>query len=75
MNEAYHNAVCHTYEYILSHICMSHVTHMHEECHTFGCVMSHIGMSHVTYMRESCRAYLQEEDGRMNTYEYVTSHV
>jgi len=51
---------CHTHEWVMSHIWMSHVTpidesvtHMNESCHTCECVMSHIRMSHVTPMDES----------------------
>ena len=52
------------YEWVMSHIWMSHVTHMNESCHTREWVMSHIRMSHVTHMNESC-----------NTLEWVMSHV
>ena len=31
---------CHTYEWVMSHIWMSHVTHLNESCHTYECVMS-----------------------------------
>jgi len=48
---------CHTYEWVMSHIRMSHVTHMNESCHTYERVMSHIWMSHVTHMNESCHTY------------------
>jgi len=37
-----------TYEWVMSHIWMSHVTHMNELCHTYEWVMSHVCMSHVT---------------------------
>ena len=46
-----------TYEWVMSHIWMSHVTHMNELCHTYGWVMSHIWMRHITRMNESCHAY------------------
>jgi len=42
---------CHTHEWVMSHIWMSHVTHMNESCHTYEWVMSHIRMSHVTYVK------------------------
>jgi len=58
------NESCHTYEWVISHIWMSHVTHMNESCHTYKWVMSHIWMSHVTHMNESC-----------HTYEWVMSHI
>ena len=57
----------------MSHIWMSHVTHMNESCHTYEWVMSrrhaiHLRhlvlrldtrwrMSHVTHMNESCHTY------------------
>ena len=55
----------------MSHICMSHVTHVNESCHTYTCdrtqrllthitiswVMSHICMSHVTHVNKSCHTY------------------
>jgi len=48
-----------TYEWVMSHICismshiwMSHVTHMNESCHTYERVMSHIWMSHDTCVRD-----------------------
>ena len=55
---------CHIYEWVTSHIWMSHATHMNESCHTYEWVMSHIWMSHVTHMNES-----------RHTYEWVTSHI
>jgi len=48
---------CHTYEWVMSHIWMSHVPHIHESCHTYEWVMSHIFTSHVTCMNESCHTY------------------
>jgi len=44
----------HTYEWVLSHIWMRHVTRVNELCHTYTWVISHIWMSHATYMNESC---------------------
>jgi len=41
----------------LSHIRMSHVTHMNASCHTYEWFMSHIWMSHVTHTNESCHTY------------------
>ena len=35
------NESCHTYEWVMSHIWMSHVTNMRESCHTYEWVMSH----------------------------------
>jgi len=48
------NGSWHTYEWIMSHIWMSHVTHMNESCRTYEWVMLHIWMRHVTHMSESC---------------------
>jgi len=45
----------HTYEWVMSHICMSHVTHINESCHTYKWVMSHIWMSHGENI-ESCQS-------------------
>ena len=53
-----------TYEWVMSHIGMSHVTHKNESCHTHKWVMSHILMSHVTHTHPSGQ-----------TFEWVTSHV
>jgi len=55
---------CEWYEWGMSHIWMSHVTHMDESCHTYQWVLSHIWMSHVTPMNESC-----------HTYQWVLSHI
>jgi len=51
---------CHTYEWVMSRIWMSHVTK--ESCHTYEWVMSQ--RSHVTHMNESC-------DESCCTYEWV----
>jgi len=52
------------YEWAMSHIWMSHVSHMNESCLTYEWVMSHIWTSHVSHMNESCL-----------TYEWVMSHI
>jgi len=52
------------YEWVLSHTCMSHVTHINKSCHTYEWVVSHIWTSRVTHMNESC-----------HTYERVVSHI
>ena len=67
---AHTNESCHKFEWIMSHIRMSHVTHMNESCHAYEWVMSHIWMSLATYewvmshMNESC-----------HTDEWVISHI
>ena len=58
------NGSCHTYEWVMSHIWIRHVTPKDEVCHTYEWVMSHIRMSHVTHMNESC-----------HTCEWVMSHI
>ena len=61
------------YEWVMSHIWMSHITHMNEPyhtyewvmsrtflngtCHTHECVMSQIWLSHVTHRNVSCLTY------------------
>jgi len=52
------NKSCDTYEWVMAHIWMRHVTHMDEACHTYEWVMSHVWMSHVTRMNESCHTYI-----------------
>jgi hypothetical protein len=51
-------------EWVLSHVSMSHVTHMNGSCLTYEWVMSHIWTSHVSHMNASC-----------HTYEWVMSHI
>ena len=52
MNASCHthmNASCLTYEWVMSHIWMRHVSHMRESRHTHEWVMPHTWMSHVTH--------------------------
>ena len=78
----------HTYEWVMAHIWMSHVTHMNETCHTYECVVPHIWMRHVTRMNETCHTYERHihiwmsHATRMNesyhtyaTHKWGTSHV
>ena len=55
---------CYIYEWAMSHIWMSRVTHMNESCHIYEWAKSHIWMSHATYVNEPCR-----------TYEWVMPHI
>jgi len=55
---------CHTYEWVMSHVWMSHVTCVNESCYTCEWVVSLGWMSHVTRVNESC-----------HTCEWVMSHV
>ena len=54
----------------MSHIWMSHVTHMNELCHIYEWVMSHIRIGHITYINEktwgtiySSRVYESQNSG------------
>jgi hypothetical protein len=49
--------VCHTCEWVVSHVWMSHVSRVNESCHTYEWVMSHVWMSQVTHMNEWFHAY------------------
>jgi len=63
--------LCHTYEWVMSHLCVCRVLRrvriwmrmQMRMCHTHEWVMPHIWMSHVTHMNKSCR-----------THEWVMSH-
>ena len=70
----------------MSHMWMSHVTHVDETCHTYGWVMSHMWMSYVTLMDESCHIYgwvvshiwmshVTHIDESCHTYRWVMSHI
>jgi len=75
--------------HFMSHMSMSHVTHLNKSHHTYEQFMSHVLMSHVTHMNES--RDLDDEGGSMDTrldfgehahirmspnlYEWVISHV
>ena len=68
----------HTYEWVMSHIWMSHVTHMNASRHTYEWVMSHIWMRHVTHMNASCHTYewvMSHAWTSRVTYEWVMSHI
>ena len=49
----YMNESCHTHEWCMAHIWMSHGTHMNESWHTYERVMAHIWTSHGTHINES----------------------
>ena len=56
----------------MSHVWMSHVTHMNESCHTYEWVMAHVWMSHGTRMNDSCETYA----GVMwHIHEWVMAHI
>jgi len=54
----------HTYQWVKSHVSMSHVIRINESSHIYQWVKSHVSMSQVTRMHESC-----------HTYQRVMSHV
>ena len=60
----YMNESCHTCDWVMSHMWLSHVTHVIESFPLWNGVMSHVWRSQVTRMKESC-----------NTYEGVMSHI
>ena len=53
----------HAHSTLMSHIWMSHATHMNKSCHTYAGVMSHTWRSHVTHM-----------NGSRHTHQLVMSH-
>ena len=69
MSMPYTNESCHTYEWVMSHMWMSHVTHMNESCHTYEWVMSHIWMRLAGY--EWVMSHIWMSHG---TYKSVVSH-
>jgi len=54
--------ICHVYEFDMSHMCMSQVTHMKQTCHTHEWVMSHIWRKYVTHVSR-------------DAYEWEISHI
>ena len=59
------NESCHPHEQVVSHIWMSHVTHMNKSCYAYEWVMSQTyWMSRVTHTNESC-----------HTHEWVMSRI
>jgi len=57
-------------EWVVSHIWMSHVTHMNESCYTYLCIMSHIWMSHVTHECAMSQIWMSHI-----TYQWVMSQM
>ena len=77
---------CRTYEWGVSHVWMSHSTHVNEACHTYTWGMSHIYMRHVTHMNDSCHTYewgmshiwmshFTHMNESCHTYEWGMSHI
>ena len=73
------NGSCHTYEWVISHVWMSHVTRMNGSCHTYEWDMSHVCMSHVTrsesVMSHTCVIHVARMHESCHTYEWVMSHL
>jgi len=71
-NEKCH--ICLPDEWIMSHISMSHATHVNGSCHTYGWAVSHVRMSHATHTKQS---YLTHEwvthtnNGSCHPHEWV----
>ena len=78
---------CRMHEWVMAHVCMSHVTYMDESCHIYERVMSYVWtsdgtymtwvmsfawMSHVTHINESHHIY---EWVPPHIYQCVTSHI
>ena len=57
----------------MSHIWMSHVTHMNESCHTYEWVMSHIWMSHVTMSHALRTSHVKHMYVSWHTFKWVMS--
>ena len=76
----------HTYEWVMSYLCMSHGAYVIKSCHTRKRVMSNICISHVAHVDESWRRYewdmshiwlshIAHIDVSCHTYERVMSHI
>jgi len=66
------NASRHTYEWVMSHPWISHVTHIDESCHAHGCVMdaSKLQVSFAEY-RLFCRALLQKKPIFLRSLQFI----
>jgi len=75
-----------TYEWVMSNLWISHITHMNKSCHTCEWIMSHMWTSHVTHMNESrhtyewvishiCMTHVTYMNESRHTYEWVMSHI
>ena len=60
---AHTNESCLRYQWVMSHISMSHVTHWNESCHTYEWVMSQINM-------QACNLYMH-----MYTHTHTHTHI
>jgi len=80
------NESCHTYEWVMSHIWMSRVTHTNKAYRTYGWGTSQMWMKHVAHMDESRHAYewvmthiwrrhVTHMNDPCHTYEWVMSYI
>jgi len=85
MNESCPTFICHTHEWVMSNIHMSHtwmshvqhsyVTHMNESCLTNDSRhTSHVWKGHVTYTHESCPTYMSHVPVKWVMSSIRTSH-
>jgi len=61
-----------TYEWVMSHIWISHVTHIHMSCHLYDWVTSHI---YEWVMSQICMIHVTRMNASCHTYEWVMSHI
>ena len=76
---------CHTYEWVMSHIWMSHVTHMNESCHIWMSHLTHMNVTHLStqkeFMSHRCMSHVMYERDTLQmrmshvTYKWVKSHI
>ena len=69
-----------SYEWVMSHVWMRHVSRMNASCHTHGWVMSHTWMIHVSHRNESCHTIVlkawRQSMGWLQYHAYIVmSHV
>jgi len=64
INESRHTYHCHTYQWAMSRISMSHVPHFNESCHTCAQVSEY-----------AVQLYVLSLDDSSHTYLWVTSHI
>jgi len=68
------HVTCDTYEWVMSHIWMSHVTHINESRDTHEWVMWHIWIRHITSHIRWSSACLTHMNESRDTYEHVMWH-
>jgi len=71
----------HTYEWVMAHVCMSHVTHVNETClkpyHTYEWVMSHIWwiVPHARMSHALCHTVATHRTAPFDGPELVLAHM